>query len=524
MSVPRTGLLVYFVLIGFVLAFHTELHYERDANSLLFGSRYLELSRDGALPIYRYALQPLTYELLSLVYRWTESMRLLSALPGLAGAAGIALLVATLQRRFRSVEPVALVALVALVPELFFSLLYVNGSAFGLGCFGAAIFMLLGDAADPPSADPRELSRGARAGASAALGCLFRFDFLMALPMLCFLIVRLRPRPVASLAGFTGGLLVVFLMALTADVLRPLELYAELIGHQNWARDLKWPLSGAFRNAAVSINFFGWLGVAASALLIVRRWILRRDAFDLIFLTPIAVLLYPLPDLVSPKYLLPALCFVPLLLGLGLAEANALLSPQRRWIPGAVVVTAAGIVQVMAIHPTARPPYLHVDLGGRLQLDTADGERPWGGYLRHYAGMKPVGFLEAEMAVALADAMRLRSGGRVLLVGSVGGWLRGFPFIALPLELERRGYDVEATSGQLVARSPDGRSLVVVVDRSREHVPAIRELLEPEGDPIWRLDVPDLQQLTIDGRADAILAFTRRYQDDLDGWRGGNLR
>ena len=179
-------------LLSFVWLYHSEGNYERDEAALFFASQHLEAAERGELPLYRYPLQPLTYELLSGLYRGTGSARVVALVPGFFGAAGILFLIAAMGRRSGNVGLLARLALIGLVPELWFSLLYISGSALALGLLGAAIFILLPATAEPPPR-AREVSLCALAGAIAALGCLFRMDFLTALPMLGFLAVRSDP-------------------------------------------------------------------------------------------------------------------------------------------------------------------------------------------------------------------------------------------------------------------------------------------------------------------------------------------
>ena len=167
--------LLYFILICLGIYFSDKGWFEEDALYQIDG--IVNLVRWGPTNVYRYSWQPFAYEFSSFLYSVFKSVNVLYILPTLFGSIGICLLSFTLhlysQKR---VNLFYSLFLLLLFPELFFTLLYYNSTAFALCFFSIALFLTYVKPNNKKGTH-WDIINGTFAGISLAVACLFRFDF-----------------------------------------------------------------------------------------------------------------------------------------------------------------------------------------------------------------------------------------------------------------------------------------------------------------------------------------------------------
>lgn len=167
------------VLIAFGLWFGNRHGWEGDDTNFIFGAVNLDLV--GREYVYRYAWQPLAYEAISQLVRIGIKPVQLFYLSNISGMLGVFLL-AVLSARLlgNTIAAASFASLLILgIPELWITALYFNTTAFGLPFFAASLLIL-----SVVTQQRNPSISGSIAGILFATACLFRLDFLTALPMM----------------------------------------------------------------------------------------------------------------------------------------------------------------------------------------------------------------------------------------------------------------------------------------------------------------------------------------------------
>src|SRR5258707_1066833 len=126
------------VALSFLLLFAARNGYEGDDIAQISGA--MHLADRGPAGVYRYALQPLSYELASFIVRKGGLNRFISFLPQIAGAAALAGFVLGVRRYSnRQIPWVVAAGFVFLVPELIISGLYFNSTVFSMCAMSWAV-------------------------------------------------------------------------------------------------------------------------------------------------------------------------------------------------------------------------------------------------------------------------------------------------------------------------------------------------------------------------------------------------
>jgi hypothetical protein len=374
--IPALGLFALLVLAA--LFFGDRGYYEADSIFTLFGAVNLEKAKAGEIDLYRYHHQPLAYEFLHFAHQLTGSFRLLYVLPALFCAAGIALLTVAVYFAAEGRIHFAFCALiVASQPELFYTLLYPNTTTYGLFFLGASLALLF---------HPDEFHvRGA--GLNPLLiallyttGCFFRFDFVLAGPLLLVLVGNKSKwgRETLFFAGTCALLLVFFFLIGILNFKELLALGEEhevLFAVHAWTSD---------KQIAVALTLMsGWIWLIAVLLVAVAIGdVVRRRYFipTILILVSAAPLLYPMRFLFSPKYLVPFSMFLPLLFA-GALRAS-LDWPARR--ASRSLFIAFGLLVIISYAVALDLRSFRINSEPEL-IETHDGMRTLGAHLKGLA-------------------------------------------------------------------------------------------------------------------------------------------
>src|SRR5690242_968429 len=138
-------LLCAFFLINFIflIIFCDRNGYEGDDLNSIIPMFHLDAAKQGALEIYRYSWQPLSYELGAAIFRATKAPTAIFLLAPIACAVSLTLLLSIIWHNRASAREftASLVTLLA-IPEFWFSGLYYNSSVLGMLFSLGSIIML----------------------------------------------------------------------------------------------------------------------------------------------------------------------------------------------------------------------------------------------------------------------------------------------------------------------------------------------------------------------------------------------
>ena len=459
-------ILTFFLIFGFI--FRVRECFEWDGEVILFGSSFLDQAKAGDINLYRYHWQALTYELFSILTSWPGGHNLARATPILFGATGLALLAISMKRLSSDrLSGIAIIAIFLLIPELLFSLLYMNSSILGLPWMTGCLAILITTNKDRPPA-----WRLALAGICLATACLFRGGFLLAVPVTTWLVWRCfrAKRPLACFSlGFGGAMFLAFAF----DVFNPLEIAKIVLQHQVTVGGeadaiFYWTYKNSLCAGFSTLHVIAWLGV----LVISANWLWhhRRDyqAWPII---PAALLLfYPMNSLASPKYLLPALCFIPLLLAWGLSNL-----PTKHYEKVALIgVLCAVLSQLVPLAPSRAAPFLCLDWSGEQDIQTHDGPRSYAGYLYSYNRMKQNQFPEGQAAKLLLAKLEASENKYILLGRRIQAITIGPLFGFLPLLIAEKGGEIDIHR-EWIHCEWEGHN-VLVVSRGSMTLPPVKEM------------------------------------------------
>lgn len=409
----------------------------------------VNFAHKGPSGVYRYYWQPLTYECARLALVVVDDPDILFLLPQVLGAACIAVLVLVVHGYSRGRVPVLVgVAFVMVLPEVAISGLYYNSTVFGLLPFLVALSLVIWPTPPEGTATSPRRARFVVAGAAGAAACLFRFDFFLCQPLVLYLAIvgqgRHSIRGAMSYVSGFGGLL---LLATVAGVFRPGELMAVRRLHAEHVAT--W---GAAEPAAVAAKAFTitsllvWIVLLVVAVKWLAAIVNRRRWKNLIVLLPVAVALYPLSGLTSPKYLVPAMVFIPLVLADTAVAVRQRYGDRTFRLWSLAAITLAVGVQLVSFEPRRSFPFVAVTATPTF-VGTADGPRALGAYMEGYRlfGSPPEGRPSTlKFSFALARAASCADADvDVLYLDHPKNWTSDDWRWAWPaLHLQRMGYSV----------------------------------------------------------------------------------
>ena len=420
-----------------------------DGIQIMLGSVFYEDAMEGDIPFYWFAWQPLTYQIIRMVYRLTGNVHLCMFLPALLGSTGMTILLAAMRKiSSRRLSTPVLVGIVLLIPECLFGSIYMNSTVFGFAFASVTIWLTCEDWIGGLG-HKRSIARDLAAGSCLALACLCRFDFALMYPMCMFLMVRAGSSGLwRNSLAFVAGSAIVFAVGYLCGLFSPGALLGAFLGHNRIAGSggvLRRSLSERILLSLIGINLFIWMAVAAGAVSRLCCTIRNRRWFDLLILCPLAVLLYPIASIVTPKYLMPFYMFVALLAAWTLAEAAAV----RRW--GQCVLHGALVLGVvLACFLPVRPSLAG---GAPLALTQAtwrptdDGPRSFWGYMFALRELQS----HRDPDVTWLDPL-LEGPEDIVLVTPYDGWISGAGSQAYLLYLAKHCKPIEMEADHVVGK------------------------------------------------------------------------
>ena len=375
------GLLIMVAMMAGLWTFSDRDGYEGDDLSILSAVYELDSAKAGDLFFYRYAWQPLAYDVSAWLYRKFDTPDAVFLTAPVSCAVTIAILLYALSRTSRRLtNPLVHLALLVLLPELFYVGMFYNSTVLGMPTAAIAVLLLT---VDPESAT---IWRAALMGAMLAVSTLMRFDFLLMCPFFAaWLWIKHRsPREIVALVS---GSLAVVGAAAAVGMLDPLMLFKTLKDHHvevnfgGTEAAYHWTWKHNVKVIAVLMHPFAWLGLALGGPGLIRDFVRRHGAKMLALLAlSIVPMVYPMTTFVSVKYAIPLLMLLPFAMQAMLERACEHASARTAGLVSWGVVALALIAALVSIEPSKRPPFLRATATASKVINTHDGQRTFGAF------------------------------------------------------------------------------------------------------------------------------------------------
>lgn len=465
----RIGLVLsaFFVVnCAFLLLLCDRDGYEGDDLNSVVPMFHLDAAKQGLLDIYRYAWQPLSYELGAAVYRMTHWPDAVFLLAPVCAAISLSLLLLMLWRDGKTATLVAgLIALLA-IPELWFSGLYFNSTVLGLPFALAALWLL--------RSRPR-ISAAMLAGGLAGIAILMRLDFILACP--AFAVTawgadRSIRRPVVLASGVVTVLIAAALIG-WLDPSQILLTYRESAGEiAAKSADPGWDLRAKLFVASVALSPLGWVIVLLGAPDVILRTLRRAPLLFVAWAAAVAAFAVPVRGLLSVKYIIPLLMFAPFFLVSALAaiELRTPESLRAFLLPAAFAATC--FLAIFSFNMTRTPPNLQIALHATRQVVTHDGFRSYGGYLWQMAMVDRFApRLDWQLAASCIIGALEAGGPDIVVAGQESAMLPGgIGWRHVQLALERAGHRGTLISSHQVQFDVGVRRLTLIDEMSQEQL------------------------------------------------------
>ena len=455
------SLLVFALVLTFLLAHGDRTGFEGDDLNSVLPMLHLREAMAGNLLIYRPDWQPLSYQIGAATYTLTGSVDAIFALAQLSVAVGIAVL----YRATRQVglPAVLFVPLLLLFPEILYTGLYFNSSALGFPLVCIAVLLAL---------EGEGRTTAAMTGAALATAVLVRIDFVLVAPMVVAFRLWLR-RDLVDLQVLAGTAATVFAMALATgllDLRGVIETYAaaraEIMAR---AQQPGWDDRAKVFAASVVLSPLGWAFLFGAMLwTAVHRRLWAPAAVGLLCMTP---MLFAARNMLTPKYMIPALALMPVVVAIIWVAATEQMGPRMRRLLVVLWCLATGFYLVASVDPDNEAPFLILETRQSRQIETHDGPRSWGAYLW---AMRNVASLSAERDTIAEDMLAALLVPRrvpIALVGEQNVFAPGgIAWRNLQLAAARAGHTGRLLGpGALVFDLPTGRMLLLTSEARMGH-------------------------------------------------------
>lgn len=438
---------IYGLVLLFLLFFGDRVGWEGDDVDQLEG--ILNFQYKGKDLVYRYYWQPLSYQFSIWINSWLNNPRFLFLLPQIFGAANICILLLGMYVfSGRKIDFVLGLSFLAVLPEIVFTALYYNSTVFAMLPMAIALLFLFWTSSPIENRPLWNNSRYIILGAATTTAIFFRFDFLLSLPLVWYFmsIDRSLKQPWKQWVMYFSTTFLSLAVFWRLDIFNPAKLIYIVNSHEEGAKYWTWSESIASLYTITSPIIWFLLTIYLAWFIISR--IRQKDWKAVAILIPISILLYPLPTLTSPKYLIPGIIFLPFLFAYIFLKILDRFGSNKFKIAKFTAIAFCLILQFKSIELFGNFPYLTVTSEPQL-TSTHDGPRVSGAYLKGYGEIKKaqVESLHPPIKLARQLALALKTPKKNVTViylkrdGSIASepWL--WAFTSFYLELD--GYKVQ---------------------------------------------------------------------------------
>ena len=375
------GLLIMVGVTAGLCFFSDRDGYEGDDLSVLSAVYQLDAAKSGDLSFYRYAWQPLAYEVSSWVYQIFDSPDAVFLMAPLTCAFSIAILLHALSTTSRRLtNPLVHFALLVLLPELFYVGMFYNTTVLAMPTAALAVWLLT----IKPGTVP--LWRPILIGMLLAVSTLMRFDFLLMCPFFAawlWIEHRSRGEIVALVLGSLAvvGVAAVFGMVDPMMLLKTLKEHHEEVNLGITQATYRWTWKNNVKVIAVMMHPLAWLLLLGGGFGLAHEFG-ERHGKNMLALLAISLvpMLYPMTTFVSVKYVIPLLMLLPFamqrILERGVERATARGLGLVSW----GTVAAGLLAALVSIEPAKRPPFVRLTGTSPKSIVTHDGARSFGAF------------------------------------------------------------------------------------------------------------------------------------------------
>jgi hypothetical protein len=226
-----------------------------------------------------------------------------------------------------------------------------------------------------------------------------------------------------------------------------------------------WDMRMKLGVASISLSPIGWLLlIAGTALLLVRAFREKRWAV-LLWVAGALPALYPLLNILSPKYMLPIAIFLPLLFVHGAAALVDWRAARDRGARQGLLIAVAVLPIFVSLSFFGHAPFLEPGLSPHRLLPTHDGMRGYGGYVWQMAATDGSAAKLPAQKEAWALYDRFQAGQSLVVVGNENYFDHGgVGWRHLQLRLERAGIRGTLIAPHMLRFTNGGASLLLADD------------------------------------------------------------
>ena len=382
----------------------------------------INFSHKDKIGVYKYYWQPLSYQLGLFLLSLFKSHNILFLLCHIFGATSICILAISVYiYSSTKLNPLLCFSFLIIFPELFFCGLYYNSTVLGMLPMSLSLLFLFWNNF---SANPMKLTYKARSYLTCIFlmtACCFRIDYFFALPLTLYLLFISHDREVIHFFRALLLLLSGFVASLCLDVINVRMIYRYLMDYRR--NHIEQTLSEKFLVSlpnvwsVTNIVFWGILMIFIIYFIFTR--IKKRKINALLGIVPALVTIAPIYLMTTPKYLIPAIMFLPFFLAQIAIDFKKLFSKSTFLIFSYSFIFAAFLLQLVSLQVTKLFPYLEITSQPQY-IGTHDGIRLTGAYLQGYEKVKTIDTPEMELAQEIVDVVE-KSGDDCVIVSSTKG-------------------------------------------------------------------------------------------------------
>lgn len=381
-SVLLTSILFYSLLLAGFLFFGDRVGWEGDDIDQLEGIvNFAYKGKDG---VYRYYWQPLTYEVNLWLMNWLDQPKLLFIIPQILGSINILILLGSVYLfAEKRLNIILCFSFLIVFPELFFCGLYYNSTVYAMVPMTIGLLFFFWKKSPIKSVRLWHDLRYCILGLTLTTSIFFRFDFVLVFPLMWSLILfdeslkqRLKNYTIYAISSLS--LLGFFWLT---DIFNLQKLIYIAKSHDEGVAT--WKMAASWINFWTITNIIIWFLLLACLLYFFFHSIKIKQWKNFLLIFPSLIILYPLPTLTSPKYLIPGILFLPFILAKMALVIKKKFSKKQFQAICLTFIAFSFLIQIISIHFVNNFPFIQISTHPLFTI-THDGTRSSGAYLIGY--------------------------------------------------------------------------------------------------------------------------------------------
>ncbi len=381
-TVVLASIIFYILLLAGFLFFGDRVGWEGDDIDQLEG--IVNFAHKGKNLVYRYYWQPLTYEVNLWLMNWLEQPKLLFIIPQILGATNILILLTSVYLfAEKRLNIILCFSFLIVFPELFFCGIYYNSTVYAMVPMTIGLLFFFWQQSPIKSIQLWNNIRYFILGLTLTTSIFFRFDFVLSFPLIwCLMLfdrsLKQRVKNYAIYAVSSLALLGIF--GLT-DIFNLEQLIYISKSHEEGVAT--WKMTESWANLWTITNMIIWFVLISCLVYFIVKSVKTKQWKTFILIFASLTILYPLPTLTSPKYLIPGIIFLSFVLAKMALVIKEKFSKQQFQAMSLTFIAFSFFIQIVSIHFVNHIPFIKVSREPIFTM-THDGTRSSGAYLRGY--------------------------------------------------------------------------------------------------------------------------------------------